>query len=72
MMIESGLLFSTATLVTVAIYLTGSLATVNAIDSIVQLAVRANCTRYNSKTNTMLPLDHNPPADHVNFLNLHF
>lgn len=40
MILESGLLFATATLVTVSIYLSGSLATVNAIDGIVQLAVR--------------------------------
>lgn len=38
-MVESGLLFSTATLVTVSIYLSGSLATTTAIDSLVQLAV---------------------------------
>ncbi|KAF9040489.1 hypothetical protein BDZ89DRAFT_348787 [Hymenopellis radicata] len=38
MMLESGLLFATATLITVSIYLSGSLATVNAIDGIVQLA----------------------------------
>ncbi|KAJ3797604.1 hypothetical protein GGU11DRAFT_756611 [Lentinula aff. detonsa] len=38
MMLESGLLFATATLVTVSIYLSGSLDTVNAIDGIIQLA----------------------------------
>ncbi|KAJ3720162.1 hypothetical protein EV361DRAFT_246397 [Lentinula raphanica] len=38
MMLESGLLFATATLVTVSIYLSGSLDTVNAIDGIMQLA----------------------------------
>ncbi|KAJ3923811.1 hypothetical protein F5877DRAFT_8184, partial [Lentinula edodes] len=38
MILESGLLFATATLITVSIYLSGSLDTVNAIDGIVQLA----------------------------------
>lgn len=39
MILESGLLFATATLITVSIYLSGSLDTVNAIDGIVQFAV---------------------------------
>ncbi|KAJ4487156.1 hypothetical protein C8J55DRAFT_558220 [Lentinula edodes] len=38
MILESGLLFATATLITVSIYLSGSLDTVNAIDGIVQFA----------------------------------
>ncbi|KAF5383985.1 hypothetical protein D9757_006950 [Collybiopsis confluens] len=38
MILESGLLFASATIVTVSIYLSGSLDTVNAIDGIVQLA----------------------------------
>lgn len=37
--VESGMLFSTATLVTVSLYLSGSHATVVAIDSTIQLAV---------------------------------
>ena len=39
--IESGSLFAIATLITVALYLCGSPATVVALDSIVQLAVSA-------------------------------
>ena len=39
--IESGSLFAIATLITVSLYLSGSPATVVAIDSIVQLAVSA-------------------------------
>lgn len=41
--VESGLLFTTATLVTVSLYLSGSHAVVVALDSTIQLAVSVAC-----------------------------
>jgi hypothetical protein len=63
--IESGGLFTTATLVTVALYLSGEIATVMAIDSVTQLA--ASKTSHWHVTILNCDPDTSPVAHHVSF-----